>query len=144
MRIHFAAAAAFGVACVIGTGLTVVSAQSKTVWNGVYTAEQATRGKDKAAQACGSCHGKTLTGGDTAPTLIGEDFFGHWYDAKLTELVQKIQGTMPADAPGSLKEDEYADVIAYMLQAGGFPAGMDPLKIKPESVTDDIKITKSK
>jgi S-disulfanyl-L-cysteine oxidoreductase SoxD len=129
----------------LGIGRTVVTAQSeKTVWSGIYTSEQATRGKDKAAMACGACHGAALNGGDLAPTLSGMDFIGHWYDAKLSELVSKVTVTMPADAPGSLKPAEYADVIAYLLQLNGFPAGQETLVVEPVATLDAVKITKAK
>jgi S-disulfanyl-L-cysteine oxidoreductase SoxD len=145
MRTNYAATIAL-LAGVLATGIgrTVVTAQSeKTVWSGIYTAEQATRGKEKAAATCGACHGPTLTG-DIAPTLSGMDFIGHWYDAKLSELVTKVTVTMPADSPGSLKPAEYADVIAYLLQVNGFPAGQETLAVEPVATLDAVKITKSK
>jgi mono/diheme cytochrome c family protein len=117
-----------------------VAAQEKTVWSGIFTVEQATRGKATAEATCGSCHAPTMLG-DLAPALTGEDFIGHWYDAKLSELVDKVQ-TMPADAPGSLKPEEYADVVAYMLQLNGFPAGQETLVIGPTAMLDMVKITK--
>lgn len=128
-----------------GIGRTIVTAQSeKTVWSGIYTSEQATRGKDKAAMACAACHGAALNGGDLAPTLSGMDFIGHWYDAKLSELVSKVTVTMPADAPGSLKPNEYADVVAYILELNGFPAGQETLVVEPVATLDAVKITKAK
>jgi len=144
MRSHYTAAFVFFAALfAAGIGRTVLTAQSeKTVWSGIYTEEQATRGKETATMACGSCHGMTLNGGDLAPTLAGDDFIGHWYDAKLSELVTKVNTTMPADAPGSLKPAEYADVVAYMLQLNGFPAGTDALVLEPATALDAIKITK--
>lgn len=125
-----------------GVGHTVVTAQAKkTVWAGVYTAEQATRGKATAAQQCEACHGGGLAGGDLAPTLVGNDFISHWYDAKLSELSDKITQTMPANAPGSLKPEEFADILAFMLQASGMPAGQDALKIDKPTL-DAIMIVK--
>jgi mono/diheme cytochrome c family protein len=125
-----------------GVGRTVLTAQAeKTVWSGIYTTEQATRGKAKADAECGTCHGANMAG-DLAPTLAGNDFIGHWYDAKLGELAAKITQTMPASAPGSLKADEYADVLAYLLQLNGFPAGMETLTVDPVTSLDAIKITK--
>lgn len=144
MRIRFAAVlAVIGSLLVGGIGRTVLSAQDKTVWSGIFTAEQATRGKTQAEMSCGSCHAPTLKG-DLAPALVGDEFIGHWYDAKLSELVLKISQTMPADAPGSLKPAEYADVIAYLLQANGFPAGQETLTLEPAAPLEAIKITKTK
>ena len=129
----------------VGAGRTALNAQAaKTTWDGIYTAEQATRGKATAIKACGACHGATLAGGDLAPTLSGADFIGHWYDAKLGELAGKVSQTMPADAPGSMKPEEYADILAFMLEANGYPAGTETLKLEPAAALDAIKLTKTK
>jgi S-disulfanyl-L-cysteine oxidoreductase SoxD len=145
MRIRYAAAlVTFGLLIAGGVEHAVVTAQSeKTVWSGIYTAEQATRGKTKAETTCGSCHAATMKG-ELAPALVGEEFIGHWYDAKLSELVMKVNQTMPADAPGSLKPEEYADIMAYLLQINGFPAGQEPLVLEPVASLDAVKITKTK
>jgi quinoprotein glucose dehydrogenase len=145
MRIRYAVALLFFASLIAGgIGRAVVTAQSeKTTWSGIFTAEQATRGKATAEKNCGSCHGTTLKG-ELAPALVGDEFIGHWYDAKLSELAMKISVTMPADAPGSLKPAEYADVVAYLLQANGFPAGPDTLSLEPAPALESIKITKSK
>jgi mono/diheme cytochrome c family protein len=121
----------------------VVFAQDKTTWSGVFTAEQVARGKEKAAAECSACHGVTLKG-DLAPSLIGADFIDHWYDARLGELALRIQNTMPQSSPGSLKPEEYADIIAYLLSENGFPAGSETLKMAPVDALDAIKITKTK
>ena len=145
MRTHYTAAIAVCAALFIASvGRTVVTAQAeKTVWSGIYTEEQATRGKEKAAAECSACHGANMVG-DLGPTLTGNDFIGHWYDAKLSELSLKITTTMPAAAPGSLKPEEYADVLAYLLQLNGFPAGTETLKVEPAAALDAVKITKIK
>jgi mono/diheme cytochrome c family protein len=100
------------------TGGQSVSAQS-----GVYTAAQAERGMGPAVNACGSCHGQELTGGDFAPGIVGEDFIGRWAGESLDVLVTKVTQTMPLDRPGALSAEEYSDIVAYMLQASGVAAG---------------------
>ena len=127
----------------VGVSRSVVSAQGKTVWSGIFTAEQVARGKEKAMAECAACHGMTLKG-DLAPSLIGPDFIDHWYDARLGELTTRVANTMPQSAPGSLKPEEYADIIAYLLSENGFPAGSETLKLAPVEAVDAIKITKTK
>jgi mono/diheme cytochrome c family protein len=100
------------------TGGQPVAAQS-----GVYTAAQAQRGMTAAANACGSCHGADLTGGDFAPGIAGEDFLGRWEGESLDVLVTKVTQTMPLDRPAALSAEEYGDIMAYMLQASGVAAG---------------------
>ena len=34
-----------------------------------------------------------------------------------------VKATMPADDPASLEDAEYLDILAYLIQANGFPAG---------------------
>ena len=45
----------------------LLALQSQTVWDGVYTAEQAKRGAEVYANHCASCHGLALTGGEVCP-----------------------------------------------------------------------------
>jgi cytochrome c553 len=144
IRSSFTVAVALAVVLLgVGVSRSIVFAQDKTVWSGIFTAEQAARGKDKAIAECASCHGMTLKG-DLAPALIGADFIDHWYDARLIELTLRVSNTMPQSAPGSLKQEEYADIIAYMLFENGFPAGSETLKLMPEEPLNAIKITKTK
>ena len=146
IRTPFTVAMALAVTLLgIGVSRTVVSAQAKTTWSGIFTAEQVGRGKAKATAECTACHGNNLKG-DLAPALIGSDFIDHWYDARLSELTLRIQNTMPQSAPGSLKAEEYADIVAFLLSENGFPAGSDTLKLTPADAAalDAIKITKTK
>ena len=99
-----------------------------SVWDGVYTAAQATRGKASYGKACSSCHGDALDGsGGQSPALAGKDFMTNWNGMTLGDLFDRIQSTMPADNPGSLKPADAADIMAYMLQVNMFPAGQTDL-----------------
>ncbi len=100
-----------------------VSAQSKAVADGVYAAEQATRGAVAYEQACASCHMSDLRGESFAPALNGDTFALRWENGKLSDLHKIIKGTMPADSPGSLSAQAYADIVAFLLKANGYPAG---------------------
>jgi S-disulfanyl-L-cysteine oxidoreductase SoxD len=101
--------------------LRVHAQQSRTAADGVYTDAQATRGQGIYKERCASCHGATLGGGQ-APPLAGSEFIQAW-GGPLSELVNKIQNTMPANDPGKLTRQQSADVVAYLLQTGKFPAG---------------------
>jgi mono/diheme cytochrome c family protein len=109
---------------VVAAGLisTVVHAQSgRTVRDGVYTDAQAARGSAIYKEKCASCHGPTA-GGSLAPPLAGDAFAATW-GGPLSAIVDKIQATMPANAMGTLTRAQSADVLAFMLQTGRFPAG---------------------
>jgi len=100
-----------------------LSAQAKSQWDGVYTMEQAGRGEKLYAEQCASCHGDALTGGEMAPALVGGEFTANWNDLSLGDLFERIRISMPQDNPGSLTRQQNADVLAFMLSRGGYPAG---------------------
>lgn len=94
-----------------------------TVWDGVYTEAQAERGRTSYQQACISCHREDLRGDNTAPSLIGESFLFLWGDMEVSALSARVQKIMPPERPGSLSAQAYTDIIAFILQTNGFPAG---------------------
>jgi mono/diheme cytochrome c family protein len=105
-----------------------LAAQSpRTVWDGIYTDEQAARGETLYAERCGKCHGDTLGGVEAAPALTGTTFYANWEGEALEALFNRLRTTMPLDQPGSLSRAQNADILAHMLKAGGYPAGAAPL-----------------
>jgi len=100
---------------------------SLTVWDGVYTTEQADRGKALYAQSCASCHAGDLRGDGQAPSLVEEEFSFQWGDTSVAELFEQIRKLMPADRPNSLPRQSYADIVAFILQSNKLPAGEKPL-----------------
>ena len=101
----------------------LVAAQTKTTADSVYTAAQARRGETVYGASCSSCHAPDLSGSGQASSLIGRDFNDAWDGQTLADLFDRIQTTMPADAPGSLKPADTADVRAFILSKAMFPAG---------------------
>jgi len=102
------------------------AAVTRSVWDGVYTREQANRGQDTYQEACLQCHGESLDGGEAAP-LAGEEFLRKWNGKTAGDLFAVIRKSMPEDNPGSLSSPEYADVLAYILSVNDFPAGQKEL-----------------
>lgn len=101
--------------------------QPRTVWDGIYTDEQAARGETLYAERCAKCHGDTLGGQESAPALTGTTFYSNWEGEMLEPLFDRVRTTMPQDKPGSLSRAQNADILAHMLKAGGYPAGATPL-----------------
>jgi mono/diheme cytochrome c family protein len=101
--------------------------QPRSIWDGIYTAEQAKRGERLAVEQCVSCHGDRLSGGESAPALAGDVFNSTWEGVPLSDLADRIRTTMPQDNPSSLSRQQTADIVAYMLDLGTFPAGSSPL-----------------
>ncbi len=126
-------AAATGIAVTIGilSGSIVrpVAAQApKNVWDGVYSSEQAARGKKPYVDSCSSCHKEGLQGADLAPALKGEDFVLRWAGFSMQDMFSTISTTMPSDDPGKLSPQVNADIVAFILQVNKFPAGHEELK----------------
>lgn len=115
-----------GSALVTGTLIAAVSALAhaqapRTVQDGVFTDTQAARGQAIYGKLCESCHGDALKGAQ-APPLVGDIFVGNWHTQPLSELVNKIRNTMPANAPGQLTLQQSSDLVAHILKTSGFPA----------------------
>jgi cytochrome c len=121
-----------------GALLRAEQAGDKTTWSGVYSEAQAKRGETLYADKCASCHAPDLTGLDQAPPLSGDDFNINWNDLAVNDLFERIHISMPADKPGSLSRQEAADIVAFVLQKGGFPTGQAELP----SEADGLKAIK--
>ena len=102
-------------------------AGARSVWDAVYTTEQAQRGEALATGQCVACHGDRLSGGESAPALAGDLFSANWDGVMLSDLFDRIRTTMPLERPASLSRQQTADLLAYVLQVGTFPAGSTPL-----------------
>ena len=95
----------------------------RSVWSGVYTDAQARRGHGAYLNDCARCHGENLMGGDDASPLAGEAFLSNWDGRTMADLFDRIRRSMPDDDPGSLPNEQVADVLAYLLNENGFPPG---------------------
>ena len=95
---------------------------------GVYSREQWMRGRDVYAGLCAGCH--------QAVTHVGPQFSTSWAGKKLSDLFGFLRERMPKNDPGSLSEQEYVDVMSYMLRLNGMPAGVDELP------ADSVALTK--
>jgi mono/diheme cytochrome c family protein len=113
---------------------TTTTTGDRTTLSGVYTEGQAKRGEGMYAEKCSSCHGPELAGLDQAPSLTGGDFNTNWNDLALNDLFERIRISMPADKPGTLSRQEAADVVAFILQRGSFPAGQSELSSDAEAL----------
>ena len=117
----------------IGRGSPAQAQERFSVWDGVYTDEQATRGKEQYDYNCAPCHIHDLTGDSIkdTPALAGGDFLDEWSGKTVGELLDYMSTNMPPDSRGSLGKSTYADVASYVLQANQFPSGKDALGSDP-------------
>ena len=100
---------------------------TKSVWSGVYTSEQATRGGDLYQSKCASCHGDDLEGREHAPALAGGPFGQRWDGATLKKLFERMEEMPPDDPAARPAPKQYVDVLAFLLSANKIPAGTDAL-----------------
>jgi mono/diheme cytochrome c family protein len=99
---------------------------SPSVLEGIYTEEQAIRGRALYFHHCLHCHGETMSGVDKAPPLAGPQFGSTWNDAPLAALAARIS-SMPPEKPGTLSPEENVDILTYILWYNGLPLGDVPL-----------------
>ena len=90
---------------------------------GVYTAAQAASGRAIYERECAACHQANLQGSFEAPQLAGDSFLRFWADLSPADLFVRTSSSMPPGEEGSLTDEEHLDVVAYLLEANGAPAG---------------------
>jgi len=130
----FVACGAIGGSWLRAEQATTTTTSDRTTGSGVYSEAQAKRGEGIYAEKCSSCHAPELAGLDQAPPLTGADFNTNWNDLALNDLFERIRISMPADKPGTLSRQEAADVVAFILQRGSFPAGQSELASDAEAL----------
>jgi S-disulfanyl-L-cysteine oxidoreductase SoxD len=128
----------YGIVCAICLA-TVVAGRaqetpttSRSVWDGVYTEEQAKRGAEIYRKECASCHGDTLVGGGGAAPLTGSAFLSNWNGLTVGDLFERIRKTMPQGSLGKLTKQQDSDVLSYLLSFNKFPAGKAELQKQVE------------
>jgi cytochrome c5 len=82
-----------------------------------FAAAQATRGEAVYESTCATCH--------QPDQFVGPRFAEAWNDRRIGDFYSLVRATMPVDNPGGLKEQEYVDVVAYLLKANHSPQGSD-------------------
>jgi cytochrome c len=128
----------------LGTAQGAVG-EKRSVWDGVYTEMQATRGERQYGRECERCHGPDLAGDSVMeiPALSFDAFMTSWNGRSVNDLLVTIKRSMPKDKPGALSENAYLDLAAYLLQANKFPSGSRELPRSPTELAT-IAIERSK
>lgn len=128
-----------GIACFVSAVLLGVAASGsagqgggKSIRDGVYTKAQADRGGTTFAERCTSCHGDEKF----APSAIDN------YDGTpAADLFAFMSKSMPEDNPGSLRPEQYAEILAYFISSRGLPPGAGDLPSDIEALRQ-IRIEK--
>lgn len=100
--------------------------ESRSVQSGVYTNDQAKAGETVFRQTCGNCH----------PTseFAGTPFQRTWHGKAVFTFFDQVRLMMPLDNPGGLSDEEYVNVIAYILKLNEYPAGETALPLEPAAL----------
>jgi len=141
---------AFSVAAGSRARATQGSPNTRSVRSGVYTVDQARRGREHYRTRCVLCHldngqgrgaepeivGQSLEreGDAEAPAVAGEPFLTKWSGKTAGALYDLMRTTMPVGAAGTLSAQDYADVLAYLLELSTLPAGQQELPAAPEQL----------
>jgi cytochrome c5 len=108
------------------TAPRAVSQDMQSTMTGVYTAAQAARGEETYMGACVSCH--------PAGTYKAAGFKATWKGRPLADLFDQVREKMPKNDPGSLSQQEYLQIVAYLLKINGVPAGENELPADTEAL----------
>ena len=113
----------------LGTILGAVAfAAPRTTLDGVFTQEQADRGGEAYRRSCARCHQEDLNGTGGAPALRTTTFTENWREGYLSNLFHHIQTWMPPqDRKGTLPEQQYLDIVTYILVSNDYPVGSKEL-----------------
>jgi cytochrome c len=115
---------------------SVAASDMRSVWDGVYTDEQALRGQPLYHDGCSACHGDSLKGSGETPALAGNTFLSNWNGLPLGDLFERIRRTMPQDKPSRVNRQQKSDILAYLLSCNGFPVGKTELPHQTEFLNE--------
>ena len=89
----------------------------------LFTSVQAVAGKAAYEGNCAVCHGPNVDDGNSAPPLRGAAFLGKYAGKPAADLFSFVSTKMPPGNPGGLGGEEYAQIIAWVLQQNGYATG---------------------
>src|SRR3989442_13653942 len=139
MRVEWIRSALVIVAFAIS--LAAQQAADKTISDGVFTSDQAQRGKSAFEGSCARCHNIALIGSERGPAIKGPTFLAHWEKDSLADLFIKMRDTMPEGGPGTVRDEVKIGILFYILQQNGFPTGPGELELNL-SLLADIRLAR--
>ncbi len=104
----------------------------------IYTSAQAKSGYVKFIGNCAMCHGVNLQG-KAGPALKGPNWANEKANYTVGEVFTVVSQQMPATDPGSLAQADYVDLMAFLLQQNGYPAGNKALEFSA-AASSDVKL----
>lgn len=118
-------------ALILACGLSPqLNAQQATTSDGVFTLDQVNAGEAAYKAGCSACHDMKFY----------RDIWSYWENKPLEGFWFRIVAEMPSDNPGSLLDEEYTNIVAYILSDLGYPAGESVLD--PDNGMSEIVISR--
>lgn len=114
--------------------LVGVSLNAQELSQAGFTSTQALAGEQIYRQQCSVCHMAELQGYFESPALADGNFRNNWTNRSVGEMIDLLRRTMPPQAPGSLDDDQYLAITAFLLQKNGIDAGTSALAVSPDAV----------
>ena len=99
-----------------------------TTADGIFTMAQADRGLELFEETCAECH--------DVEDWTDAGFQGRWEGESVFQLWYYINDRMPYDDPWSLSRQQVTDVLTYILELNGLPAGDSELATDDDSIDD--------
>ncbi|MEO6369237.1 MAG: cytochrome c, partial [Steroidobacteraceae bacterium] len=112
-------------------------ASAQTMQATAYSADQSSAGRALYPRLCAPCHGAALEGGEAGPALRGQVFMAKWSGKPFAELFEITRRTMPVTQPGGLSNDQYTQLLAFVLESNGIAASTTALAVAPARVQPD-------
>jgi mono/diheme cytochrome c family protein len=119
------------------------NAETKTIWDGVFTDQQASRGEQTYKKSCAPCHKDDHFGDSGTPALAGPEFINRFNGSSVDDILQTVRASMPQDAPDSLGTAAYVDLIAHLLKVNGAAPGAGELP-QDRAALKQIRVTSPK
>ncbi|MFN2323413.1 MAG: c-type cytochrome [Trueperaceae bacterium] len=134
MIIRFSTLLAAAAALVLALPLAAAAADGDATLT--IGSAQVEEGASVFSNACAECHGARLEGFAHFPALVGDAFQSEWSDRPVADLHTYVAEQMPLGAAGSLSDEAYAAVVAYLLERNGFEPGEAPFDPSDEAVLE--------
>jgi mono/diheme cytochrome c family protein len=118
-------------------------AKKRSIWSGVYTTAQSTRGAEFYENACSHCHGERLNGAAApdqppSPAIARAGFLRKWAGQSVAALFVYVRTKMPPDNPGAYNDQDNIDAVAHMFAVSNIPAGDKELPPDPKALADIV------
>lgn len=116
-----------------------------TIWDKVFTQEQADAGKALYTANCQTCHGKTGRGGPGGPPITGVALNKKWADTTLLDIYSFAHAYMPPGKAGTIgTEQDYVNIVSYILEMHGAEPGDKTLEYNEDTLGNIFIVKKPK